>query len=153
MVPPACMKKSSRSLLRTGAWKPLSPIPNRADRLRRSSSIWTYGGLGEELYDIARKVAVVGFYVVLPDLYYGQGRVGSIGYCMGGRHLMWVAGAYPERALLPERACMAPSWSQTETIPRTALPTGSDGAGIHFTLGAIWQDGTSWCTELYDQTQ
>src|ERR1700724_1473728 len=97
MVPPACMKKSSRSLLRTGAWKPLSPIPNRADRLRRSSSIWTYGGLREELYDIARKVAVVGFYVVLPDLYYGQGRVGSIGYCMGGRHLMWVAGAYPER--------------------------------------------------------
>jgi len=29
----------------------------------------------------------------------------------------------------------------------------SDGAGIHFTLGAIWQGGTSWCTELYDQTQ
>src|SRR5882672_102003 len=54
-------------------------------------------GLREELYDIARKVAIVGFYVVLPDLCYRQGRVGSIGYCMGGRHLMWVAGAYPER--------------------------------------------------------
>ena len=32
-------------------------------------------GLREELYDIARKVAVVGYYVLLPDLYYRQGRV------------------------------------------------------------------------------
>jgi len=113
-------------------------------------------GLREELYDIARKVAVVGYYVLLPDLYYRQGRirhqwrnehgqmismhnldperraqvraplqkltdtmvvadsgaildflakgepvhpggVGAIGYCMGGRHVMCVAGAYPER--------------------------------------------------------
>src|SRR5580704_17048169 len=26
-----------------------------------------------------------------------RGGVGSIGYCMGGRHVMCVAGAYPER--------------------------------------------------------
>src|SRR5437667_11672463 len=32
-------------------------------------------GLREELYDIARKVAVVGYYVLLPDLYYRQGRI------------------------------------------------------------------------------
>ncbi len=113
-------------------------------------------GLREELHDIARKVAVVGYYVMLPDLYYRQGRVrhqwrdpqgrmislhnldperqaqvraplqklsnamvvadsgalldfidrgepvrrggvGSIGYCMGGRHVMCVAAAYPAR--------------------------------------------------------
>ena len=113
-------------------------------------------GLREELCDIARKVAVVGYYVILPDLYYRQGRirhqwrnergqmislhnldperraqvlaplqnltdgmvvadtgailglidqdpaarpggVGSIGYCMGGRHVLCVAGAYPQR--------------------------------------------------------
>jgi carboxymethylenebutenolidase len=113
-------------------------------------------GLREELYDIARKVAVVGYYVLLPDLYYRQGRirhqwrdaegrmismhnldaerreqvraplqqlsdamvvadsgalldfidrgepvrpgpVGSIGYCMGGRHVICVAASYPER--------------------------------------------------------
>ena len=108
-------------------------------------------GLREELHDIARKVAVVGYYVLFPDLYYRQGRirhqsrnergqmismhnldperqaqvraplqklsdamvvadsgaildflatgepvrrggVGSIGYCMGGRHVICVAG-------------------------------------------------------------
>jgi carboxymethylenebutenolidase len=113
-------------------------------------------GLREELYDIARKIAVVGYYVLLPDLYYRQGRirhqwrdpqgrmismhnldperqaqvrvplqklsdamvvadsgalldfidqgepvrlgpVGSIGYCMGGRHVICVSAAYPER--------------------------------------------------------
>ena len=113
-------------------------------------------GLREELYDIARKVAVVGYYVLLPDLYYRQGRirhqwrdaegrmismhnldperreqvraplqqlsdamvvadsgamldfidrgepvrpgaVGGVGYCMGGRHVICVAAAYPKR--------------------------------------------------------
>ena len=32
-------------------------------------------GLRTELCDIARKVAVVGYYVLLPDLYYRQGRI------------------------------------------------------------------------------
>jgi hypothetical protein len=32
-------------------------------------------GLREELYDIARRVAVVGYYVLLPDLDYRQGRI------------------------------------------------------------------------------
>ena len=113
-------------------------------------------GLREELYDIARKIAVVGYYVMLPDLYYRQGRirhqwrdpqgrmislhnldperqaqvraplqnlsdamvaadsgalldfidrgepvrpgpVGSVGYCMGGRHVICVAAAHPHR--------------------------------------------------------
>ena len=113
-------------------------------------------GLREELYDIARKIAVVGYYVLLPDLYYRLGRVrhqwrdadgrmismhnldperraqvrapllktsnamvvadsgaivefidkgepvrrggiGSIGYCMGGRHVLCVGATYPDR--------------------------------------------------------
>src|SRR6266478_2974991 len=32
-------------------------------------------GLREELYDIARKVSVVGYYVVLHAIYYRQGRI------------------------------------------------------------------------------
>ena len=32
-------------------------------------------GLRTELCDIARKVAVIGYYVLLPDLYYRQGRI------------------------------------------------------------------------------
>lgn len=113
-------------------------------------------GVREELYDIARRVGTVGYYVMVPDFYYRQGRVrhefrnernemislakldaatrqavsaagqqlsnamvvadtgaildflaageparagamGSIGYCMGGRHVLCVAAAYPER--------------------------------------------------------
>ena len=113
-------------------------------------------GIREELYDIARRIATVGYYCVVPDFYYRQGRVrhafrdaenrmislhslpeadrqrvvaplanlsdsmvvadtgalltflgtepdakrgpmGSIGYCMGGRHVMSVAAAYPDR--------------------------------------------------------
>ncbi len=114
--------------------------------------IW---GIREELYDIARRIASVGYYCVVPDLYYREGNVrfeyrdannrmmslknldaakqkqvlsmldklsnamvvedtaallqffrgepaagkgpkGSIGFCMGGRHLMCVAAAYPD---------------------------------------------------------
>jgi len=113
-------------------------------------------GIREELFDIARRIATVGYYCAVPDLYYRQGRVrhafrdndnrmislaklpeadrqmvsasgaklsdtmvvadtgallhflngetavrpgamGSIGYCMGGRHVMSVAAAYPDR--------------------------------------------------------
>ncbi len=44
-------------------------------------------GLREELYDIARKVAVVGYYVLLPHLYYRQGRI---------RHLLWLCREGPQ---------------------------------------------------------
>ena len=113
-------------------------------------------GIREELRDIARRIATVGYYCVLPDLYYRQGKVrtefrdannrmismdrltepqrqialtplgkltddmviadtgallaffergepvrpgamGAIGYCMGGRHVFRVMGAYPDR--------------------------------------------------------
>ncbi len=115
--------------------------------------IW---GLREELFDIARRVAVVGYYCIVPDLYYRQGKVrnafrnhrnqmisverldeeqkavvraplrqqtdamviedtrailgfidgvdavrpgpmGCIGYCMGGRYALRVAGELHER--------------------------------------------------------
>lgn len=116
--------------------------------------IW---GIREELYYLARRVATVGYYCIVPDFYYRQGKirstyinekgerisinrlgkedldkvleparklddamvvqdsgailkffdnggdpvkpgsVGSIGYCMGGRHVMQVAAQYPER--------------------------------------------------------
>ena len=112
-------------------------------------------GVREELYDLARRVAAVGYYGMVPDFYYRQGKVrseyfdakgrrislkrlspedqrkvlaphdklpdamvvedtgaileflrrgepvkpeaaGAIGYCMGGRHVMGAAAAYPE---------------------------------------------------------
>jgi carboxymethylenebutenolidase len=113
-------------------------------------------GVREELYDIARRIATTGYYVMVPNLYYRvgggstefrdangkmismeilddarkaqvrapmqqlsdqmvvndtgallkfldagepvtRGAMGSIGYCMGGRHVVRVAGAFPER--------------------------------------------------------
>lgn len=113
-------------------------------------------GMREMLYDLARRVGTVGYYVIVPDLYYRQGTVrldfrdaegksvsfhhlspekqkevlalqshltdamvvedtadilaflagesvvkqgavGSIGYCMGGRHVLQVAGRFPDR--------------------------------------------------------
>jgi carboxymethylenebutenolidase len=115
--------------------------------------IW---GVREELFEIARRVGTVGYYCLVPDLYYREGTVrhefrdeqnrmislaaldeerkqrvrapgrrlsnqmvvddtgaildflgrgepvrpggvGAIGYCMGGRHVLCVAGHYPER--------------------------------------------------------
>jgi carboxymethylenebutenolidase len=113
-------------------------------------------GVREELHDIARRVGTVGYYVMVPNFYYRQGKIshefrnernemislnrldearrqqvlapharlsdgmvvadtgaildflatgepvkpgamGSIGYCMGGRHVLDVAGHYPDR--------------------------------------------------------
>ena len=34
-----------------------------------------FWGLREELFDIARRVGMVGYYCMVPDLYYRQGRV------------------------------------------------------------------------------
>jgi carboxymethylenebutenolidase len=115
--------------------------------------IW---GVREELFEIARRVGTVGYYCMVPDFYYRQGKVrhefrdadnrmislhaldaerqrqvtapgrrlsnqmvvddtgaildwlgrgapvrpgsvGTIGYCMGGRHVLCVAGHFPER--------------------------------------------------------
>jgi carboxymethylenebutenolidase len=117
--------------------------------------IW---GVREELFEIARRVGTVGYYCMVPDLYYRQGKVrhefrdaqnrmislhaldeerkqqviapgrrlsnqmvvddtaaildflgrgepvraggvGTIGYCMGGRHVMCVAGQLPDRVI------------------------------------------------------
>ena len=114
--------------------------------------IW---GLREELYDIARRIAAVGYYSVMPNVYHRQGKVrfefrneagqmrslaeldedtqkeilaplakltnamvmsdtralidfidagepgrtdgmGSVGYCMGGRHVLCAAGEFPD---------------------------------------------------------
>ena len=116
--------------------------------------IW---GVREELYDLARRIGTVGYYCLVPDLYYRQGKVrstwidkdgrrislnrlsqaeqnevlaparlltdamvvadtgaiirnlgsgaepvdpttfGSVGFCMGGRHILQVGIAYPGR--------------------------------------------------------
>jgi len=115
--------------------------------------IW---GVREELFEIARRVGTVGYYCMVPDFYYRQGKVrhefrdeqnrmislhvldeetrrrvvapggrlsnamvvddtgaileflrrgepvrpggvGAVGFCMGGRHVLCVAGHYPER--------------------------------------------------------
>ncbi len=115
--------------------------------------IW---GVREELFEIARRVGTVGYYCMVPDFYYREGKVrhefrdaqnrmislhaldeerkqqvvapgrrlsnqmvvddtgaileflrrgepvrpggvGAIGYCMGGRHVLCVAGQYPEQ--------------------------------------------------------
>ncbi len=117
--------------------------------------IW---GVRDELFEIARRVGTVGYYCLVPDFYYRQGKVrhefrnaqnrmislhaldeecrqrvvapgqrlsnqmvvddtgaildflprsepvrpggvGAIGYCMGGRHVLCVAGHYPESVI------------------------------------------------------
>ena len=123
-------------------------------------------GVREELYDLARRIGTVGYYAMVPDCYYRQGKirstfindkgerislarlskedqakvlepaskladsmvvadsgailkflrnggepvkpggVGSVGYCMGGRHVMQVAVAYPEHSKR-RQACTA----------------------------------------------
>ena len=102
-------------------------------------------GKREELHDMARRIAAVGYFVVLPNLYYRRsrdyflkertepgmaemfahmatldrqttacdtrallafvdgageadsGRIGAVGYCMGGPIVVWAAADFPER--------------------------------------------------------
>lgn len=115
-----------------------------------------FWGLREELFDIARRIATVGYYCVIPNFYHRQGKIrfefrdergkmisldrldrptqeriltplnklsnamvvddtgaliafmeagepadtraiGSVGYCMGGRHVLCAAGHFPDR--------------------------------------------------------
>ena len=73
----------------------------------------------EELRDMARRIASVGYYVMLPNLYYRRGvimddtdallhfagrdpaaspgPVGTIGYCMSGQYAINAAARHPER--------------------------------------------------------
>lgn len=50
--------------------------------------IW---GVREELYDIARRVACVGYYVMVPDLYYRQGKIGRSFFDAQGRTISFEA--------------------------------------------------------------
>jgi carboxymethylenebutenolidase len=72
-------------------------------------------GIREELYDMARRLATGGYFVVLPNLYYRAGRdtkygidalenketndglVGVHGYCMSGPYALAAAARYPSR--------------------------------------------------------
>ena len=58
-----------------GAWRPLSRNPEQGGPFAPVVIYMDAWGLREELYDIARKVAVVGYYVGLTDFYYRQGRI------------------------------------------------------------------------------
>jgi carboxymethylenebutenolidase len=76
-------------------------------------------GVRDELYDIARRIGTIGYYAMVPDFYYRQGTIrqtyidaegkrislaepakaggmGSVGYCMGGRHAQVAAVNYPD---------------------------------------------------------
>jgi carboxymethylenebutenolidase len=50
--------------------------------------IW---GMREELFDIARQVACVGYYVLVPDLYYRQGKVRRAFFNSAGRMISFEA--------------------------------------------------------------
>jgi carboxymethylenebutenolidase len=84
-------------------------------------------GVREELSDMCRRLATVGYYVIMPNLYYRmvlnrslsntmieqdtqalfdfldsepaarKGKLGVVGYCMSGRFVFRVAGAFPDR--------------------------------------------------------
>lgn len=138
-------------------------------------------GIREELYDLARRVATVGYYCMVPDFYYRMGRLrwafrdergkmmslskldeetrhdilqkhnqltdeqvvfdtgaligfaagdeaasdgpmGSIGYCMGGRHAFAVAGVYPDH------------FRATASLHGTYLMTGKPDS-VHLLIG------------------
>ena len=55
-------------------WKPSSAIPSAAARIPAVFLLMDAPGIREELRDMARRLGTVGYYVVLPNLYYRAGR-------------------------------------------------------------------------------
>ena len=97
-------------------------------------------GIREELYDMARRLASVGYFVVLPNLYYRAGRdtkymiawldarddvkkgpVGIHGYCMSGPYALAAAARYPDR--IAAAASFYGTWlvSDNEESPHLTL--------------------------------
>src|SRR5271166_6038449 len=102
-------------------------------------------GIREELKNMARRLGTVGYYVLLPNLYYRAGRdtiygpdvheegsaeqqrevkrraVGCHGYCMSGSYSLAAAARYPER--IAAAASFYGTWlvSEAEESPHLSL--------------------------------
>ncbi|HEY4982978.1 MAG TPA: dienelactone hydrolase family protein [Pseudolabrys sp.] len=69
------MKSRSRYLPRTGRWTATPPIPDGGGRFALVVLFMDVWGLREELFAIARRVAAHGYYCVVPNLFYREGKV------------------------------------------------------------------------------
>lgn len=63
----------------------------------------------------------------------------------GGRRALAITG-------LQGAAITIAGMSETDSSAHTIIVKRFGGSGSHFDLDAIWPDGTSWTTELYDRT-
>ena len=72
-------------------------------------------GVREELYDLARRVATVGYYVMVPDFYYRQGKIRSTFINDKGERISLAGSARKTRPRCWSRRASSPTawWSRT----------------------------------------
>jgi len=73
-------------------------------------------GVREELYDIARRIGTVGYYVMVPDFYYRQGKVRSTYINDDGRRISLARLGPEEQAKVTAHSAATPDWMIVDDV-------------------------------------
>lgn len=100
-------------------------------------------GVREELFDIARRVATIGYYVIVPDFYYRQGKIRSTYIDVTGKRISLNKLSKEDQAKVTSHSAATPDWmivddvgAIIERLNARGEPARTDGMGsIGYCMG------------------